>query len=300
MDQVKVTTLVAVIDEGSFDAAAARLGITPSAVSQRIKSLENQLGRMLLKRSTPLAATEAGEILIQAGRRMALLDAETTAQLRERVGHVPLTVAINADSLATWFRPVFWQVARWPEVSLQLRIEDEAHSLGLLRRGDVLGAITREPRPVTGCEATYLGSMRYRAVASPRLLDQHTKVDGQIDWVAMPALRFGPNDELQQRDLDGRVPEGDHIAERHISWIPSSEAFVEAACAGLGWALLPEAQINDPLSRGELVYLDDRTNDVDLYWHSWRLESVVLERLSIAVRQAACALHSPLVRDSES
>lgn len=283
MNPLHLQTLMTIVSEGSFEDAALALGISPSAVSQRIKALEKAAGRVLLRRSTPVTATPAGEVLVQSARRMALLQAETEAQLRGRISRIPLSVVVNADSLSTWFRPVLAQATRW-QTTLQLHIEDESHSLSLLRRGDVLGAVTREQHPVAGCESVYLGQMRYYSVAAPWLLDSYTK-DGKVDWAAMPVLRFGPRDGLQDQDLQGRVDEPVH--QRHINIIPSVEAFMEAARVGLGWALLPEQQAGQLLETGEVVRLDDSVIDVPLYWQRWRLESPSLEKLTDAVIAAA-------------
>lgn len=204
MNPIHLDTLLTIIDEGSFENASLALSISPSAVSQRIKALEKSVGRVLVSRTQPAVATEAGEVLVQAARKMALLQAETREQLAERLDEIPLTVAINADSLSTWFPPVFAEVARWGAVTLTLRVEDEAHTLSLLRRGSVLGAVTREADPVAGCEVQRLGIMRHLPVATPELRDRYS-VDGHPDWVRMPVLRFGPNDVLQDRDLEGRV-----------------------------------------------------------------------------------------------
>lgn len=225
---------------------------------------------------------------MQAARRMALLQAETNSRLRGRLERVPLSVAVNADSLATWFRPVLADVAGFRSATLRLRIEDEAHTLALLRRGDVLGAITREAAPVSGCDSMPLGMMRYRAVATPELRDAHTRDDG-VDWANMPALRFGPNDALQDSDLEGRL---DDAVRRHraISQIPSSEGFLEATRVGLGWSLAPELQADRLIASGELVLLDATVVQVPLYWQRWRLESDLLERLTASVAAAAAAL----------
>ncbi|APT84603.1 LysR family transcriptional regulator ArgP [Corynebacterium aquilae] len=291
MNPSHMATLLAVLDEGSFEAAALSLAITPSAVSQRIKALENQTGRVLIHRTQPATPTEAGEILAQAARRMALLQAETDAQLRGRLAHIPLSVAVNADSLATWFPHVLAAAAQWDNASLRLHVEDEAHSLKLLRRGDVLGVVTRESTPVSGCDVKSLGVMRYRAVASPRLAAQYTAADGSIDWANMPALRYGPRDALQDADLIGRVT---HMPRRRrISQIPSSQGFLYAARVGLGWALLPDLQAQDLLDSGELILLDEQVEDVALYWQHWRLESPLLNKLSSAVVDAASDLRAP-------
>ncbi|MEJ5928200.1 LysR family transcriptional regulator ArgP [Corynebacterium sp. H128] len=284
MNQNHLSTLLAVLDEGSFEGAADALHITPSAVSQRIKALESDMGRVLIRRTSPVAATDAGEILAQAARRMALLQAETDVALERSIARVPLSVAINADSLATWFSSVFAEVAGWNHVTLQLRIEDEAHSLALLRRGDCLGAVTTEPNPVAGCDVRDLGVMRYRAVAAPQLKAAYT-TDSGIDWAEMPVLRYGPNDALQENDWRGRLPE--RPRERRVSQIPSSEAFLEAARTGLGWAFVSEIQGQELLDSGELVLLDDSVVDVPLYWQHWRLQSAMLQDLTNSVVAAA-------------
>lgn len=278
-------TLLAIVDEGSFEIAAVVLGVSPSAVSQRIKALEKEAGRVLVRRSSPATATDSGEVLVQAARRMALLQAETANQLRGRIDRVPLAVAVNADSLATWFRPVLADVAAYGTATLQLLVEDESHTLSALRRGDVLGAVTREGVAVTGCEVIELGEMRYLAVATPSLQAEFSP-GGAVDWAEMPALRYGPRDALQDRDLVDRL-DLNQKRNRRISQIPSSEGFLEAARVGLGWALVPDVQVAPLLERGELALLDDRVARVRLYWQRWRLESELLGLLTESVIAAA-------------
>ncbi|ANE03820.1 LysR family transcriptional regulator ArgP [Corynebacterium crudilactis] len=284
MNPLHLETLLSIIDEGSFEGASLALSISPSAVSQRVKALEHSVGRVLVSRTQPARATEAGEVLVQAARKMALLQAETRAQLSGRLAEIPLTIAINADSLSTWFPPVFAEVASWGGATLSLRLEDEAHTLSLLRRGDVLGAVTREANPVAGCEVIELGTMHHLAVATPALRDAYL-VDGALDWVAMPVLRFGPKDVLQDGDLIGRVAEP--VGRRRVSIVPSAEGFGEAIRRGLGWGLLPEAQVAPMLAAGDVVILDDGPIETPLFWQRWRLESRSLARLTDAVVEAA-------------
>lgn len=284
MNPLHLESLLAIVDEGSFEAAAHSLGVTPSAVSQRIKALEKDVGRVLVRRTTPATATDAGEVLVQAARRMRLLQAETDARLQGRLGRVPLSVAVNADSLATWFTPVFADVATFGEATLRLRIEDETRTLSLLRSGDVLGAVTRESRPVSGCDTVPLGVVRYRAVATPDLARRYSDPDG-VDWSRMPTLRWGPSDELQARDLEERL--SGNLKRPRVSDIPSTEALVSATLVGMGWGLMSELQADEFLRRGELVLLDDHVVTVSLYWQRWRLESELLERLTESVVAAA-------------
>ena len=287
MNPVHLETLLAIVDEGSFDVAAAVLGISPSAVSQRIKALESSTGRVLLRRAAPVTATEAGEILVQSARLMALVQAETDARLGHRLARVPLSVAVNSDSLATWFRRVLSDTARRGDVALRIRIEDEARTLAMLRRGDVLGAVTREATPVSGCESSFLGTMRYFPVAAPHIAESFH--GGHLTWETMPLVGYGPNDQVLDDAMRERFIDSAVVRAR-VSQIPSSEGYLEAVRVGLGWGLLPQAQALPLLAAKELVLLDDSPLDIDLYWQRWRLESEVLGELTRSVIEAATGL----------
>ena len=137
-DQLKA--LLAVVDAGTFEAAARDLHLTPSAVSQRIKALEQSMGQVVVRRGQPCEPTRAGEVLVRLARQQLLLEQEARAALFESAAPSELPIAVNADSLATWFRPVLHEVAGWDGVVLRLFVEDEGHSHELLRAGTVLGA----------------------------------------------------------------------------------------------------------------------------------------------------------------
>ncbi|ERS42580.1 MULTISPECIES: ArgP/LysG family DNA-binding transcriptional regulator [Corynebacterium] len=287
MNPVHLETLLAIVEEGSFEVAASVLGISPSAVSQRIKALEASTGRVLVRRANPVGATEAGEILVQAARRMALVQAETDARLGQRLARVPLSVAINSDSLATWFTQVLSDTAQRGDVALRIRIEDEARTLAMLRRGDVLGAVTREHSPVSGCDSTFLGTMRYFAVAAPHIAEGFHS--GRFTWETMPLVGYGPNDQVLDDAMRERFIDS-HVVRARVSQIPSSEGYLEAVRVGLGWGLLPQAQAQPLVESKELLLLDDRQLDIDLYWQRWRLESEVLSDLTRSVINAAAGL----------
>lgn len=287
MNPVHLETLLAIVEEGSFEVAASVLGISPSAVSQRIKALEASTGRVLVRRANPVGATEAGEILVQAARRMALVQAETDARLGQRLARVPLSVAINSDSLATWFTQVLSDTAQRGDVALRIRIEDEARTLAMLRRGDVLGAVTREHSPVSGCDSTFLGTMRYFAVAAPHIAEGFHS--GRFTWETMPLVGYGPNDQVLDDAMRERFIDS-HVVRARVSQIPSSEGYLEAVRVGLGWGLLPQAQAQPLVESKELMLLDDHQLDIDLYWQRWRLESEVLSDLTRSVINAAAGL----------
>src|SRR5215207_85340 len=164
IDGQQLAAFAAVVEHGSFDAAAALLHVTPSAISQRIKGLEQRVGQVLVVREKPCTATAAGIPLLRLAAQTALLEAEALAEMVGGDGALPrIALAVNADSMATWFTGVFEQL---DGVLFDIRIEDQDHSARLLREGVVMGAVTTERAPVTGCRVLPLGVMRYVAVAS--------------------------------------------------------------------------------------------------------------------------------------
>lgn len=283
MQDDQLQTLVAVADEGTFEAAARRLRITPSAVSQRIRALERAAGAVVVQRSSPVRPTAAGEILLRLGRQRAVLENEALDQLGLRDGGVEeLTVAINADSLATWFGAVLAEVASWPDVALRLRVEDQAHSSTLLRSGAVVAAVTADPVAVQGCSVTSLVRMRYLPVCTPELRERYRHGRG-IDLAAMPSVRFNDRDDLQVALLRARGIDRSAV----VHEVPSSESFVAAVAAGLGWGMVPVAQARELLDGGALVPVLRDHLDVQLYWQAWRLRTERLDRLTRAVSEAS-------------
>ncbi|MCM0620331.1 ArgP/LysG family DNA-binding transcriptional regulator [Nocardioides bruguierae] len=283
--------LVAVVDHGTFEAAARALHVTPSALSQRVRALESSVGQVLVRRASPCEATDAGSVLVRLGRAHALLDAEAAAVLDPgAAGRTRLSVAINADSLATWFHGVLATAAAWDDVELRLHVEDQAFSADLLRSGRALAAVTDEPVAVQGCSTERVGAMRYLPVVHPALLARCTGPDGAVDWARLPLVRFNGKDGLQS-DLLARLGVAPAAA---VHEVPTSTDYVAALRVGLGWGMLPEPQADDPaFGTDVLVPLPHpavRPLDVDLHWQRWRLDSALLDRLSAAVRDAARAL----------
>lgn len=278
-------TFIAIVDEGSFEGGAYALGITASAVSQRIKALESTLGQVVVRRTLPCEPTAAGEVLLAMARQVVLLQDETLARLgRESVGGT-LRLAVNADSLATWLRPLLADAADWDDVTVHLEVEDQAHAVERLRRGDVAGAITSQSRALTGCRVTPLGIMRYLPVAAPGLIARHGGADDPC-WQTLPTLRYNAKDDLQ---LDFLRREGFPLPTVQPQ-VPGSEAFAAAVNAGLGWGLLPLAQLDDGLERGRLLRLPGQPVDVPLFWHAWKIESSRIARVEESVLRAAASL----------
>lgn len=294
IDSRQLQAFAAVLREGSFDAAARALHLTPSAISQRIKGLEERLGRVLVRRGTPCSATEAGEALQRHAQQLQLLEAQALAPFGFGEGAaaaLPLAIAVNADSLATWFAPALAALRERHDVVFDLHVEDQDHSSELLRQGRVMAAVTADPHPVQGCSVVALGAMRYLAVATPAFADRH--FSNGVDAAALaaaPCNVFNAKDELQHRWMH-RLVRRPLAPPQHR--VPSTHGFIHAALHGLGWGMNPDVLVAPLLDRGELVELVPGTAlDVPLFWQHWRLEAAVLRDLTRHVRAAAATLRT--------
>lgn len=282
-----LATLCAIHRRGSLDLAAAFLGITPSAVSQRLKSLEERLGCVLIRRGLPCTATPAGLRLIRHHDEVALLQSELTQDLpRLDSGPLPIRIAVNADSLATW---VITALATTQGFLFDLVIDDESHSQGWLKRGEVSAAVTSHPGPLQGCDTLPLGSLRYHATASPAYVAKWLpKGTTKSALAKAPALTFSDKDRLQAAWLSAQFGPAFAFPTHRIA---SSQGFVDAAVAGLGWGMNPEPLIALHLQAGRLVeLLPDSPLDVPLYWQFTRLTAPALAPLTLAIKQAAATI----------
>jgi LysR family transcriptional regulator, chromosome initiation inhibitor len=282
LNPAQLDALVAIADHGSFESAARRLRITPSAVSQRIRALESATGQVLISRGTPCRPTAHGSWLVRLGRQTRLLYDEASQALAA-TGAVELPVAVNADSLTVWFHDVLAEVARWDSTAIRLLVEDQGHSQELLRSGDVLAAVTSDPAPVQGCTAEALGALRYVPAAAPWFADRW-RVRDSPDWAAMPVVNFNDKDDLQ-----GDLLRRQGVAEQPpvVHQVPSTADFYQAVLIGLGWGMLPQAQARADLAVGRLALLSCDVIDVPLHWQRWRIDSPRLAALTDAVRTAA-------------
>ena len=282
IDRAALQALQAVLTAGSFEAAAGRLHITQSAVSQRIKTLEDRVGTVLIRRSRPPAATEAGRLLLAHAEAVGLLEQALASALDglADIEAVPVRIAVTADSLATWIIPA---LARVPGLLFDLVIDDQDHSADLLRAGAVLGAITASPQPVPGCDVLPLGSLRYVGFASPGFAATHFADGVKVESLQRaPAITFNHKDRLQ-RDWAAQVT-GRRVA-LPTHYIGSSPAITEAARAGLGWAVNPEPMVAPHVADGSLVLLaPEVTLDTPLFWQAPRQMSQALARLTNALR----------------
>lgn len=289
-DPGHLRALSAVLNEGSFDAAAAVLHVTPSAVSQRIRALEERAGTALLVRSQPTQATEAGQVIYQHAETVALLEQALAAQFRpsdDSDAPVRARIAVNADSLDTWFIAVMARAQAESGLVFDVTSVDQDHTLNLLRAGDVQAAVTTEKQAVAGCDVTPLGSLRYVATCSPEFAQKWFPEGVTAQTIEQaPALVFDRRDNLQDHwvraEFGGAVP----IRRQHM--LPSTKGFVSAAEAGLGWGMNPENLVTEKLRRGRLVAMGRQpTFDTPLYWQVSRVVAGPLSPLTRAVIQVA-------------
>lgn len=293
MSEVEVAdlrALLSVIDEGSFDAAARSLHVTPSAVSQRVKSLERRAGRVLVRRTRPVEVTEAGAAYLRLARQVVTLVRATRAEVDAGAGAEvgspdTIAIAVNSDSIP-WVLPALATVTRQRPVVFDLRREDEHHSAELLRRGEVTAAITTSAQPIQGCRVTRLGVMRYRAMASPSFMSRWFPDGVTPDALATaPIVDFDRKDELQAAYVR-RITRRRITPPRH--YVPSTADFATAVRLGMGWGMLTVQQAEDGVRAGEVVELGPTaTIDVGLYWQQWSVATSTLDVVARAVLSAA-------------
>ncbi len=290
LDYAALAALAAVVREGSFERAARALHVTPSAVSQRIRQLEERVGCALVVRDQPCRPTPTGRRLCQHADRVRLLENDLKDALPELDPQgqmrVSLPIAVNADSLATWLAPAIARFAAGQPVLMEVAVDDQDHTSAWLRSGEVVAAVTGVARPAAGCNSRALGAMRYLAAASPDFMRRYfAEGVGAGSLAQAPSLVFNTKDELQARWAR-------RLCHRHVELprhaLPSSEAFVAASLAGMGWGMHPQALIARHLADGSLVELvADTPLDVPLYWQHARAASRLLDELSVAVMAAA-------------
>ncbi len=293
LDYTLLSALAAVVRTGSFERAAQQLNVTPSAVSQRIKLLEERIGTVLVIRGQPCLATEAGQRLCQHVEQVALLESslrQSLPGLEPETGPVTLRLAVNADSLATWFIPA---MAETEGFLFDLVVDDQDHSAEWLRQGEVVAAVTSYGKPIQGCNCYPLGNLKYLATASPGYVERWLP-DGLNEQSAAraPCLVFNQKDQLQaiwlRRALgvDVRPP---------VHWLPSSQAFVDAALAGLGWGMNLDTTVQEHIRAGRLVALEPSEQlEVPLFWQQSRIVGPLLTDVTRAVLTTARAMLAPM------
>jgi LysR family transcriptional regulator, chromosome initiation inhibitor len=297
LDPRQLAAFDATVQAGSLSAAAVTLRITLAATSLRIKALEESLGQRLLVRGKIARATPAGQALLTHIKQVRLLEADLqhTLQPAMRAGagaYQNISVAVNADSLGSWFFPGIQAALQQHKLTLDVTVDDQDHTLEWLKNGDVIGCVTTLPAPLRSCVAEPLGTMRYRCVAAPslraKLLGKKTTI-GLHQLVMQPAMGFNRKDGLQDKFLHHCFGMTDLAYPRH--YLPAVDAYHHALVSGVGWGMQADIQSPDDLRHGALVDLfPGQFVDVPLYWHHWQREAPQAARLTLAIKAAASKL----------
>lgn len=295
LDAKQLEALVSVLEHGGFGPAARALHLTLPAISLRIKALEEALGQRLLVRGKTVHATPAGQVLLAHVKQLRMMEADLVQGLQQgqppgaKVYWQSLSVAVNADSLASWFLPgVAGPLARH-HLLLDVVIDDQDHTHEALKHGDVIGCVSTQPSPMRGCLAEPLGVMRYRCVAAPALVAKCQTKRGAVSvhrLLSTPAVIFNRKDGLQDAFLAQHFNLVQPQYPRHF--VPAVDAFECALEQGMGWGMVPDPYLvgrAGPRALHEI--LPGSAVDVALYWHHWAREPLSAQRLTQAVKQAA-------------
>ncbi|MEM9795600.1 MAG: ArgP/LysG family DNA-binding transcriptional regulator [Pseudomonadota bacterium] len=281
-----LATLDAVCETGSFELAAARVHVTPSAVSQRMRALSEAAGGAVFERLQPATPTALGRRLLRHAREVGALEAGLAADLGRDGDRPVVAIALNADSLETWVVP---GLATVPGFRFDVTIADQDHSADLLRRGEVSAALTAEADPLPGCDAHRLGALAYRAVCTPDFAARYFP-DGP-DAAALataPMLQFNLQDGLQHRWIRTVTGQALHPPTHRIA---ATSPLQHALRAGLGWGVNPAVMMEADLASGRLVALaPEVTLETTLSWQIGRAMAGPLAPLTRAIRKAARAV----------
>lgn len=282
LDRDQLETFATVAEQQSFERAAMKLNVTRGAVSQRVKALEGSLSTILLLRDKPVTPTPAGEVLLRHVKALRLLEASSLRELSstDNDGPVPLSIAVNADSLATWFPPLLRELFAKRMVALEVVTDDQDHTSSRLLRGEVLGCISTDAKAAAGFLAKPLGAMEYRCYATPGFVAEFL-TDGLTvpNVLRAPAVLFNRKDALHDQFLKRRF--GMRIDRYPRHYLPSPSALLEGIAMGAGYGLVPSTQAQGLLQEGVLQELAPGDPvQVDLYWHHWEMEPPIARAIT--------------------
>jgi LysR family transcriptional regulator, chromosome initiation inhibitor len=300
LDYPALRAVSAVVQTGSFEKAARVLNVTPSAVSQRVKQIEERLGIVLIERGSPCVATEQGEWLCRHMENVGMLEGELFGRLpglvdpTEPTQRTTLSVATNADSLGTWFMAAVSSFTKASPYLMNVVVDDQDHTADWLRRGRVVAAVTSLEKPVPGCRRKELGALRYHATASPDFMARYFAKGLTLEAIAdAPALTFNQKDRLQSQWLSQTF--GDDLP-HPTHWLPSTQSFVEASLSGMGWGMNPIQLARDHLEAGRLVELVPNSPlDVAIYW---QINRHAADRLAALTGEVAAAARRSLRQEA--
>jgi LysR family transcriptional regulator (chromosome initiation inhibitor) len=288
-----LSAFMTIVRQGSFDKAANELCITPSAISQRLKGLEEKVGQTLLIRSLPVQVTQAGAALLKYGQQLEQLGhiLEHDLQPSTQQGWLRMAIAVNADTLATWLLDCLAPWCKEQRVLLDIRVDDQDQTHHLLQQGEVLACISAREKLSQGCKVTPLGKVRYHCMVSPDFYREYfSEGVNRETLLQAPMIRFNLKDDLQHLYLRQYFQlDGDSLVQHTL---PSSESFVRGISLGMGFGMAPEIQVRERLEAGHIMYLTPEAPvDIALYWHQWGIETALIKSLTSTIQLGAKSVH---------
>ncbi len=296
LNREHLETFATIVELGSFERASSALNVTPGAVSQRIKSLEEAVAAVLLLREKPVKATRRGEVLLRHVKALRALEGSTLHDLApggQTLAPIAAGIAVNADSLASWFAPIVGHLLGRGRVALEVISDDQDFTFQRLSRGEVIGCVSSEPVAIPGFVAEPLGSMVYMCLASPSFANRYFPNGLTLPGVlAAPAILFDRKDALHDTFLQ-RVF-GFKVQRYICHHIPAPGLLLDIIVAAAGYGLVPMPQAKELLASGSLVDLaPDHRVHVPLYWHHWQTELPFANEITALVMERAAQFLVP-------
>lgn len=291
LDYKLLETFAMVVQECGFEKAATLLNLTQSAVSQRVKLLEDRTGKILLSRTSPPLPTEAGRQLIKHYLQVKLLEDDLGGETNNAEHPtIKLSLGINADSLASWFLPAIGDLLERGDLLIDLHVDDQEETHKLLRNGIVVGCISDFTTPIQGCKVDYLGAMTYRLLARPEFISKWFRDGLTANAIAnTPAVMFSRKDMLHYKIIHHLF--GRQIEVKAIHYVPTIEQYTQMISSGYAYGMVPDWQSEQLRQRGEVVEVHERAFDsVKLYWHRWNIDSESLKTFSTQLVKKAKSL----------
>lgn len=282
IDYKLLEALALVIEEGGFEKAARKLHITQSAVSQRVKMIEEEAGQILVTRMTPPTATATGLKFLAHYHQVKLLEENLAPEVARNAGTAPISLAlgVNADSLATWFLDAVEDVVREHHLILDLHVDDQEQTQKLLQNGQVCGCISTQPKPLQGCRVERLGCMEYGLYCTPLFAQRWFGEGFKLQGIeSAPIIRFNRRDNLNKIFFQQIFQQDPPVVSTF--YVPSSEKFVECILKSLCYGTVPLLQSAPFCRDGRLVDLapTDKVK-VELYFHCWNIKAKTMNNFT--------------------
>ena len=282
IDYKLLESIAMVVQEGGFEKAATLMNLTQSAVSQRVRLLEERAGKILLSRTSPPQPTDAGQKLIKHYLQVRLLEDSLEEGISDSDDSTPvrLSLGINADSLSSWFLPAIGDLLGEGKILIDMHVDDQEQTHKLLRGGVVVGCISDLASPMQGCKVDFLGAMKYRLLARPEFISKWFPEGLTVSAAEnAPAVMFTRKDMLHYKILQRVL--GEVIKVKAIHYVPSNDQFMKMISSGYAYGMVPDWQSKTLRSKGEVVEVHERAHDsVKHYWHCWNIDSMPLKTLS--------------------